>query len=232
VPFSNLSVPTPVPLFRATFFRAAIFRPAVMRVAILRPAVFLRVPVLRAADFRPVVFRAALLRAAVLRAPVLRAAVFRTADFRAAVLRVADFRRAVLRTPVLRGRPGLRVLGITPSSAVVRCIAQISHVLSREQPRRSYFGRHLSIKMDDRLGSKRRVQCSFCVKTKRLTATTNNRLAIQRLDENRYALTLDGLVRRPNSRGVRAPRGDSEPEGRPCDPGQSLGAISPIGALN
>ena len=49
--------------------------------------------------------------------------------------------------------------------------------------------------MDDRLGSKRRVQCSFCVKTKRLTATTNNRLAIHRLDENRYALTLDGLVR-------------------------------------
>ena len=49
--------------------------------------------------------------------------------------------------------------------------------------------------MDDRLGSKRRLQCSWCVKTKRLTATTNNRLGIQRLDDKRYALTFDGLVR-------------------------------------
>jgi hypothetical protein len=49
--------------------------------------------------------------------------------------------------------------------------------------------------MDDGLGSKRWVQCSSCVKTKQLTATTNNRLEIQRLDDKRYALTLDGLVR-------------------------------------
>jgi hypothetical protein len=48
-----------------------------------------------------------------------------------------------------------------------------------------------------RVGSKRAVQCSFCVKTKRLnmTATTNSSLEIHRLDDKRHALTLDGLVR-------------------------------------
>jgi len=44
------------------------------------------------------------------------------------------------------------------------------------------------------LGSKRAVQCSLGVKTKRLK-TTNNRLEIHRLDDKRYALSLDGLVR-------------------------------------
>ena len=33
------------------------------------------------------------------------------------------------------------------------------------------------------------------VNSKRLTATTTNRVAIHRLDENRYALSLDGLIR-------------------------------------
>ena len=41
------------------------------------------------------------------------------------------------------------------------------------------------------------MQCSLCVKTKLLnmTATTNSKLEIHRLDDKRYALTLDGFVR-------------------------------------
>jgi len=116
----------PLGLLRATFFRAAVLRPAVMRVAVLRAAVFLRVAGLRTADVRAVVFRAAVLRAAVLRPAVLRAAVLRPAvlraadlratDLRAAVLRVADLRRVVFRAAaVLRGRPGLRLLGMNSS---------------------------------------------------------------------------------------------------------------------
>ena len=130
--------PRRIGTLRATFFRVAVLR-LVARV-VLRTAAFLR-----AADFRPVVFRAVVLpvavfRAAVLRAPVFRPALLRTADFRAALLRTADFRtavlrpadlrtavlrtavlraadlrRAVFRAPVLRGRPGLRLLGMTPS---------------------------------------------------------------------------------------------------------------------
>jgi hypothetical protein len=132
VPFSRPARRRPL---RATFFRAAVFRTAVLRVPILRPAVFLRVTafravvfraaVLRAAVFRPTVLRGtvlrvALLRAAVLRPAVVRAAVWRvallcTVDFRPAVLRAATLRGAVFRAPVLRGRPGLRLLGMTPS---------------------------------------------------------------------------------------------------------------------
>src|SRR5438874_2892744 len=46
-------------------------------------------------------------------------------------------------------------------------------------------------------GSKRPMQCSLCVKTKlpNMTATTNSTLEIHRLDDKRYALTLDGFVR-------------------------------------
>src|SRR5438067_5238946 len=45
-------------------------------------------------------------------------------------------------------------------------------------------------------GSKR-PKCSLCVKTKlpNMTATTNSKLEIHRLDDKRYALTLDGFVR-------------------------------------
>ena len=41
------------------------------------------------------------------------------------------------------------------------------------------------------------MQCSLCVKTKlpNMTATTNSKLEIHRLDDKRYALTLDGFVR-------------------------------------
>jgi len=111
VPFSGAARLRPL---RATFFRPAVLRTAVLRAAILRPAVFLR-----PANFRPVVFRGAVLRVAVLRravlrAPVLRTAVLRTADLRPAVLRAADLRRVVFRAPVLRGRPGLRLLAMTP----------------------------------------------------------------------------------------------------------------------
>ena len=56
---------------------------------------------------RATFFRAAVLRPAVMRVAVLRAAVF---------LRVADLRRVVLRAAaVLRGRPGLRLLGMNSS---------------------------------------------------------------------------------------------------------------------
>jgi len=107
VPFSRLRL-RPFALLRAIFFRAAVLRAAVTRVAVLRLAAFFPPAVLRVADLRPVVFRAALLRAAVLRLAALRALVFRPA-----VLRVADFRPVVLRAPVLRGRPGLRLRGIS-----------------------------------------------------------------------------------------------------------------------
>jgi hypothetical protein len=59
--------------------------------------------------------RAADLRVAVLRTADLRTADLRTADLRTGVLRAADWRRAVFWAPVLRGRPGLRLLGMTPS---------------------------------------------------------------------------------------------------------------------
>ena len=41
------------------------------------------------------------------------------------------------------------------------------------------------------------MQCSLCVKTKlpNMTATTNSKLEIHRLDDKRYALMLDGFVR-------------------------------------
>src|SRR5438270_5233462 len=46
-------------------------------------------------------------------------------------------------------------------------------------------------------GSKRPMQCSLCVKTKlpNMTATTNSKLQIHRLDDKRYALTLDRFLR-------------------------------------
>jgi hypothetical protein len=141
VPFSRAARLRP---FRTTFFRAAVLRAAVLRVVVLRPAVFLRV-----AAFRPVVFRAAVLRAAVLRPTVLRAAVLRvvllraavlrpavlgaavlrvailrTVDLRPAVLRAADLRGVVFRAPVLRGRPGLRLLGMTPSVMLFGSVSQ------------------------------------------------------------------------------------------------------------
>jgi len=127
VPFSGAARLRPLraTFLRPTVFRAAVFRAAVLRVAILRPAVFLR-----AADFRPVVFRAAVLRVAVLRpavlrAPFLRATLLRTADLRPAVLRVTALRRVVFRAPVLRGRPGLRLLGMTPSIMLFDLVSRI-----------------------------------------------------------------------------------------------------------
>ena len=79
-------------------------------------AVVFRAAVLRAAVLRPAVLRAAVLRPAVLRATDLRATDLRAAVLRAAVLRVADLRRVVLRAAaVLRGRPGLRLLGMNSS---------------------------------------------------------------------------------------------------------------------
>jgi hypothetical protein len=105
VPFSMvLRLRRPLAALRATFFPAG-----VLRVAILRPDVFLRAAVLRVAVLRPAVFRAAVLRAA-----DLQPAVFRIADLRPVVLRAPDFRRVVIRAAVLRGRPGLRLLGMAP----------------------------------------------------------------------------------------------------------------------
>ena len=105
-------------VFRAVVLPVAVFRAAVLRAPVLRPAL-LRTADLRAGDLRTVDLRAADLRAAVLRVADLRAAVLRTADLRTGVLRAADWRRAVFRAPVLRGRPGLRLLGMTPSVMLV-----------------------------------------------------------------------------------------------------------------
>src|SRR5262249_1814252 len=112
IPFSGAARLRPL---RATFFRPAVFRTAVLRAAILRPAVFLRAADFRRVTFRAAVLRVAVLRPAVLRAPILRPVLLRSADLRPAVLRVADLRRVIFRAPVLRGRPGLRLLGMTPS---------------------------------------------------------------------------------------------------------------------
>jgi uncharacterized protein YjbI with pentapeptide repeats len=102
--------------------------------------------VFRGADLRAAALRLAVLRAAVLRVALLRAAVLRPADLRTAVLRAADFRDAVLRTvvlraadlrrtvflaPVLRGRPGLRLLGMTPSVLLFAHVCRwVSHFSS------------------------------------------------------------------------------------------------------
>src|SRR5438477_130205 len=65
---------------------------------------------------------------------VLRATVFRPPVLRGAALRVAALRRVVRRAPVLRGRPGLRLLAINPSVMLVRDVRRwISYFLSREQ---------------------------------------------------------------------------------------------------
>src|SRR5436190_116353 len=86
--------------------------------------------VLRATVFRPAVLRPAVLRAPVLRPMVFRAAVLRAPVLRAAALRVAALRRVVRRAPVLRGRPGLRLLAINPSVMLVRDVRRwISYFL-------------------------------------------------------------------------------------------------------
>ena len=42
---------------------------------------------------------------------------------------------------------------------------------------------------------RRNVRCAWKANGLNMTATTNDKLEIRRLDEKRYALTLDGLVR-------------------------------------
>jgi len=111
-------------VFRVAVLRTVVWRPPALRAPDCRVMVF-RAPVFRAAVFWAVVLRAAVLRPAVLRAPVLRPMVFRAAVLRApvlraAALRVAALRRVVRRAPVLRGRPGLRLLAINPSVMLVR----------------------------------------------------------------------------------------------------------------
>jgi hypothetical protein len=105
----EVAVLRPAVVLRVAAFRPVVFRRAVLRAAVLRPTV------LRAAVLRVALLRAAVLRPAVLRAAVLRVALLRTVDFRPAVLRVAALRGVFFRAPVLRGRPGLRLLGMIPS---------------------------------------------------------------------------------------------------------------------
>ena len=220
---------------RAAFFRVAVLR-LVVRVVPLRPVAFLR-----AADFRLVVFRAVVLpvavfRAAVLRNPVLRPAPLRAADLRTVVLRAADLRAAVLRTtdlrtgvlraaglwrtvfraPVLRGRPGLRLLGMSPLVLLfvdVRrwvshfsCHANRLRLLPSAVCMREFRGRvrrcarpapssiRIGSSRSDQSG-RRNVRCAWKTNGLNMTAIPNDKLEIRPLDEKRYALTLDGLVR-------------------------------------
>jgi hypothetical protein len=135
--------PRRIGALRATFFRAAVLRLVVMRVVALRPAALLRTADLRPVVFRAVVLPVAVFRAAVLRTPVLRpallrAALLRTADLRTGGLRAADLRRADFGAAVLRGRPGLRLLAMTPSVKLVddvrRWISHFSCHANRPRP--------------------------------------------------------------------------------------------------